>query len=60
MKTAWLFRQIIGWHLAHHVDSGVPMANLPKFHAELARSGYVNDAIEYPSYVALWNKLSSR
>ena len=50
----------IGWHLAHHVDSGVPMANLPKFHAELARSGYVNDAIEYPNYVALWNKLSSR
>ncbi len=26
----------IGWHLAHHVDSGVPMANLPKLHAELA------------------------
>ena len=25
----------IGWHLAHHVDSGVPMANLPKLHAEL-------------------------
>jgi fatty acid desaturase len=50
----------IGWHLAHHVDSGVPMANLPKFHAELARSGYVNDVIEYPSYFALWSKLSSR
>ena len=29
----------IGWHLAHHVDSGVPMANLPKLHAELARAG---------------------
>ena len=27
----------IGWHLAHHVDSGVPMANLPKLHAELRR-----------------------
>jgi fatty acid desaturase len=50
----------IGWHLAHHVDSGVPMANLPKLHAELRRSGYVTDAIEYPSYLALWRKLSSR
>ncbi len=49
----------IGWHLAHHVDSGVPMANLPKFHAELRRAGYVNDAIEYPNYLALWAKLSS-
>jgi fatty acid desaturase len=49
----------IGWHLAHHVDSGVPMSRLPKFHAELRRSGYVTDAIEYPSYPALWRKLSS-
>ena len=49
----------IGWHLAHHVDYGVPMANLPKFHAELRRAGYVNDAIEYPNYLALWAKLSS-
>jgi fatty acid desaturase len=48
----------IGWHLAHHVDSGVPMANLPKLHAELRRAGYVNDVIEYPSYLALWAKLS--
>ena len=50
----------IGWHLAHHVDSGVPMANLPKLHAELRRAGYVTDAIEYPSYLALWAKLSGR
>jgi fatty acid desaturase len=50
----------IGWHLAHHVDAGVPMANLPKFHDELRRAGYVNDAIEYPSYYALWRKLGSR
>jgi len=50
----------IGWHLAHHVDSGVPMANLPKFHAELRRAGYVTDTIEYPSYLALWAKLSGR
>jgi fatty acid desaturase len=50
----------IGWHLAHHVDSGIPMANLPKLHAELRRSGYVTDELEYPSYTALWRKLSSR
>lgn len=48
----------IGWHLAHHVDSGVPMANLPKLHAELRRAGYVTDTIEYSSYHALWAKLS--
>ena len=50
----------IGWHLAHHVDSGVPMANLPTFHAELRRAGYVTDTIEYPSYLAVWAKLSGR
>jgi len=50
----------IGWHLAHHVDAGVPMANLPKLHRELRRGGYVTDDIEYRSYPALWRKLSSR
>jgi fatty acid desaturase len=49
----------IGWHLAHHVDAGVPMVNLPKLHAELARAGYVSDALEYRSYPALWRKLAS-
>jgi fatty acid desaturase len=48
----------IGWHLAHHVDSGIPMANLPKLHAELVRAGYVTDALEYGSYLALWTQLS--
>jgi fatty acid desaturase len=50
----------IGWHLAHHVDMGVPMANLPKLHRELRRTGYVTDDIEYRNYPALWRKLSSR
>jgi fatty acid desaturase len=48
----------IGWHLAHHVDSGIPMANLPKLHAELRRSGYVTDELEYQSYPALWRQLT--
>jgi len=49
----------IGWHLAHHVDSGVPMAHLPKLHAELRRSGYVTDELEYSGYTKLWRKLAS-
>ena len=34
------------------------MANLPKLHAELRRSGYVTDELEYPSYLALWKQLT--
>jgi fatty acid desaturase len=49
----------IGWHLAHHVDAGVPMAHLPRFHRELRRAGYIDDAVEYRSYPALWRKLAS-
>jgi fatty acid desaturase len=50
----------IGWHLAHHVDSGIPMNNLPRYHRALIESGYVVEGLEYPSYTALWRKLSSR
>ena len=35
------------------------MANLPKLHRELRRSGYVTDDLEYRSYPVLWRKLSS-
>lgn len=48
-----------GWHLAHHVDPGVPHAQLPRLHAELVRSGYVQAGLEHPSYTALWRKLAS-
>jgi fatty acid desaturase len=48
-----------GWHLAHHVDMGVPWRNLPRLHAELVRSGWVTEAIEYPSYRAFWRAASS-
>jgi fatty acid desaturase len=48
-----------GWHLAHHVDSGIPMRNLPKLHAELVRSGYVQPGLEHRSYPALWKALAS-
>ena len=35
------------------------MRNLPRYHRELRRSGYVTDALEYPSYPALWRTLAS-
>lgn len=48
-----------GWHLAHHVDPGIPHRQLPRLHAELVRSGYVQAGLEYPSYTALWRRLAS-
>ena len=49
-----------GWHLAHHVDMGVPWRNLPRLHHELVAAGWVTPAIEHQSYLALWRSLSSR
>jgi fatty acid desaturase len=47
----------IGWHLAHHVDSGIPFRNLPRFHRALGAAGYVDSSFEYPSYPAIWRAL---
>ncbi len=55
----WIVPYHTGWHLAHHVDMGVPWRNLPRLHAELVRSGWVVDGIEYPSYRAFWRAASS-
>ena len=55
----WLVPYNTGWHLAHHVDMGVPWRNLPRFHRELVRAGYVTDELTYPSYRALWRALAS-
>jgi len=49
-----------GWHLAHHVDMGVPWRNLPALHDELVASGWVVDGIEYPSYRAFWKAATRR
>ena len=49
----------IGYHLAHHVDAGVPFRNLPRYHAMLRESGYVDDDYEYPSYRAIWRALAA-
>ena len=48
-----------GWHLAHHVDMGVPWRNLPRLHAELVASGWVVEGLEYPSYRAFWKAATS-
>lgn len=48
-----------GWHLAHHVDMGVPWRNLPGLHDELVQAGWVTPLLEYPSYLALWRRLAS-
>ena len=55
----WMVPYNTGWHLAHHVDMGVPWRNLPRLHGELVRAGWVTEAIEYPSYRAFWRAASS-
>ncbi len=59
LARVWLVPYNTGWHLAHHVDMGVPWRNLPAFHAELVRAGYVTDELTWPSYRSLWRALSS-
>ena len=44
----------IGFHLAHHVDAGVPFRHLPEFHEELRRAQYVTNTSEFPHYRAMW------
>ena len=59
MARFWMVPYNTGWHLAHHVDMGVPWRNLPKLHAELVRAGWVTEALEYPSYRAFWKAATS-
>ena len=52
----------IGFHLAHHVDAGVPFRNLPKYHQMLVDSSYVTvgsdgQGYQYPNYRSLWSAL---
>jgi fatty acid desaturase len=55
----WMVPYNTGWHLAHHVDMGVPWTNLPRLHDELVRAGWVTPEIEYPTYRAFWRDASS-
>jgi fatty acid desaturase len=50
----WIAPLKTGWHLAHHVDSGVPFRNLPKLQRELEQAGYCPPELIWPSYRALW------
>lgn len=56
----WIVPFNTGWHLAHHVDAGVPFQQLPELHRELVDSGWLVEGIEYPNYRALWRALSSK
>lgn len=65
VRQTWLARFFlvpfnIGWHLAHHVDMGVPWRNLPALQRELDASGWVTDTITWPNYRSLWRALRSR
>ena len=64
IRQSWLARFCMvpyntGWHLAHHVDMGVPWRNLPRLHDELVAAGWLTPEIEYPSYRAFWRACSS-
>jgi fatty acid desaturase len=50
----------IGFHLAHHVDAGVPFRNLPRYHQMLVHSEYVLHLYEFPNYRSLWHAVRSR
>jgi fatty acid desaturase len=49
----------IGWHLAHHVDAGVPFRNLPHLHEALREAGYVTEQLEHRNYLTLWRRLAA-
>jgi fatty acid desaturase len=59
LTNFWIAPLNTGWHLAHHVDMGVPWRNLPALHAELVAAGWVTRELEYPSYRALWRSLAA-
>ena len=55
----WMVPFNTGWHLAHHVDIGVPFQNLPRLHRELVAAGWIPPGYTYPNYRALWRRASS-
>ncbi len=60
LARMWMVPYNTGWHLAHHVDMGVPWRNLPRLHEELVASGWVTPDLEYPSYRAFIRAATSR
>lgn len=55
----WVVPFNTGWHLAHHVDMGVPWRNLPRLHEELVAAGWVVPDLEYRNYRSLWRVAAS-
>jgi fatty acid desaturase len=55
----WFVPYNTGWHLAHHVDMGVPWHNLPAYHQELVAAGYVTPEITFKNYFELWRSATS-
>ena len=55
----WLVPYNTGWHLAHHVDMGVPWRNLPAYHRELLTAGYVTGPITFKNYFELWRSATT-
>jgi fatty acid desaturase len=53
----WMVPYNTGWHLAHHVDMGVPFQRLPRLHRELVASGWVVEGLQHRSYTALWRTM---
>lgn len=47
----------IGFHMAHHVDAGVPFRHLPEYHRLLHEANYLDDTLEYSDYRSLWKAL---
>lgn len=43
-----------GYHLAHHVDSGIPFRNLPALHRALGEDGYLDGVPVHCSYRSFW------
>ncbi len=63
VRQSWLARFWIvpyktGWHLAHHVDPGVPFRNLPRLQHELDQVGWAQPGLRWPSYRSLWAALA--
>ena len=56
----WMVPYNLGWHLAHHVDMGIPFRKLPQLHRELVAAGWISPDLQHSSYLALWWKLASR
>lgn len=56
----WIAPFNTGWHLAHHVDMGIPFHHLPALHRELVDAGWLTPDLTYPNYILLWRALASR